>query len=398
MKKKLLSFNFIFSCIVFILILVLFFLPTGFDTYVTPNSQRGIARVLEVDNSNIYTTGGFINIGKQICEVEVIWGEYRGEKVQSINNLTGRLEFDKIFEPGDKALAVIEYREGVIRFVTLVDHFRLDTIVILFLIFILLLIVYAKWIGTRAIISFILTILSIWKILIPEILRGSNPILISMLLIIFLTIVVILLVGGLNKKSLAAILGSLSGTILTCLLAIIFSKSFNIHGAVLSFSESLLYAGYSHINLRDVLISVVFLASAGALMDLAMDIAASVNEVVEKKPDISTKEAINSGLNVGRAVVGTMTTTLLFAYTSGYLALLMYFMAQGTPVIDMLNIRYISKEIMHTIVGSFGLVTVGPFTAIISGILFTKSFKEIKEGEFLLLFRKLSFQNFLLRK
>ncbi|MFW5981755.1 MAG: YibE/F family protein [Halanaerobiaceae bacterium] len=377
MKKKFLSFNFLFSLIIFIIIIVLFIIPTGFDTYVTPDSQRSIVKVVEVDNSNIYTSGGFINLGKQICEVEVIWGEFKGTKALSNNDLTGRLEFDKIFEPGDKALAVIESKNDQIRFVNLVDHFRLDIIVILFSIFLLLLIIYAKWIGVRAIISFILTVLSIWKILIPEILRGTNPILVSMILIIFLTIIVILLVGGFSKKSLAAILGSLSGTVLTCLLAIIFSNSFNIHGAVLSFSESLLYAGYAHINLRDVLISVVFLASAGALMDLAMDIAASVNEVVEKKPDISTKEAVNSGFNVGRAVVGTMTTTLLFAYTSGYLALLMYFMAQGTPVVDMLNIRYISKEIMHTVVGSFGLVTVGPFTAIISGFLFTKSYSNI---------------------
>lgn len=117
---------------------------------------------------------------------------------------------------------------------------------------------------------------------------------------------------------------------------------------------------------------VVFIASAGALMDLAIDIAAAVNEVVERNPDISAAEAIRSGFNVGRAVVGAMTTTLLFAYTGGYIALLMVFMAQGTPVINILNLKIISKEIMHTVVGSFGLVAVAPLTAISSGLLLTK--------------------------
>ena len=211
----------------------------------------------------------------------------------------------------------------------------------------------------------------IWKFLIPLLLKGWNPIIISLFFVVTVTVVVLLLVGGLNRKSLAAIIGSISGTVLTAIMAITFGSLFNIHGAVLPHSESLLYAGYAHLNLTEVLIAVVFIASAGALMDVAIDIAAAVNEVVEKNPDISAAEAIRSGFNVGRAVVGTMTTTLLFAYTGGYIALLMVFMAQGTPVINIINLKYVSKEIMHTVVGSFGLVAVAPFTAIAAGILLT---------------------------
>ena len=76
-------------------------------------------------------------------------------------------------------------------------------------------------------------------------------------------------------------------------------------------------------------------------------------------------------MNVGRAAMGTMTTTLLLAYSGGYIALLMTFMAQGTPIDNILNYKYVSAEILDTIVGSFGLVTVAPFTAFTSGILLT---------------------------
>lgn len=79
-----------------------------------------------------------------------------------------------------------------------------------------------------------------------------------------------------------------------------------------------------------------------------------------------------SGIRVGRAAMGTMTTTLLLAYSGGYVALLMVFMAQGTPVDNILNYKYVSSEILDTLVGSFGLVTVAPFTAFTSGILLTK--------------------------
>jgi uncharacterized membrane protein len=93
---------------------------------------------------------------------------------------------------------------------------------------------------------------------------------------------------------------------------------------------------------------------------------------VLKKPEISLKEAIGSGFAVGRAVVGTMVTTLLLAYSSAYLTMLMVFMAQGVPMTNILNIKYVSAEVLNIIVGSFGLVTVAPFTALVGGFIYVK--------------------------
>ena len=105
-------------------------------------------------------------------------------------------------------------------------------------------------------------------------------------------------------------------------------------------------------------------------MDLSVDICSAVYEVVQKRPDITARAAISSGFAVGRAACGS-TTTLLLAYSGSYIALLMVFMAQGTPVEFILNYKYVAAEIVHTIVGSFGLVTVAPLTAITSGLLLT---------------------------
>lgn len=116
----------------------------------------------------------------------------------------------------------------------------------------------------------------------------------------------------------------------------------------------------------------IFLGSSGAVMDLSVDITSAVYEVVEKKPNIRPWEAVKSGMNVGRAAMGTMTTTLLLAYSGGYLALLMVFMAQGTPTEHIFNYKYVAAEIIHTVIGSFGLVSVAPFTALCAGLLLTK--------------------------
>ena len=107
--------------------------------------------------------------------------------------------------------------------------------------------------------------------------------------------------------------------------------------------------------------------------------ALTVYEVVQKKTDIRAREAIASGFAVGRAACGSTTTTLLLAYSGSYVALFMVFMAQGTPVEVMLNYKYVAAEIVHTIVGSFGLVTVAPLTAITSGFLLIRGKKEAEK-------------------
>ena len=137
----------------------------------------------------------------------------------------------------------------------------------------------------------------------------------------------------------------------------------------MAYSESLLYGGYQHLSLTRIFMAAIFIGASGAVMDLAVDITSAVNEVVEKRPDISQWEAARSGMNVGRAAMGTMTTTLLLAYSGGYVALLMVFMAQGTPIHNILNYKYVAAEMIHTLVGSFGLVTVAPLTALTSGFL-----------------------------
>ncbi|MGN0144289.1 MAG: YibE/F family protein, partial [Clostridium sp.] len=288
------------------------------------------------------------------------------------NRLSGSLERDKMFESGDKALITIDYTGDEIRLVTLVDHYRINYEIILVVIFVAVLVGFSGMVGVKAILSFILTVLAMWKLLIPLFLEGYNPIIVGMTTTIIFTCLIIGLVYGVDKKSLSAIIGALAGSTVTCFMALFFVSKFKIHGAVMSYSETLLYSGYENLNLTEIFIASIFIASSGAVMDVAVDITSAVAEIVKKKPDITKAEAVKSGINVGRSIMGTMMTTLLLAYSGGYIGLLMVFVAQGTPIINILNLKYVSSEILHTLIGSFGLVTVAPFTAIAGGILLAR--------------------------
>lgn len=363
------------SILALLIILILMVLPTGYeDAVIYKGTDRVRAEVLSTDESTV-TNNGLIRSGEQYCKVKILGGKFKGQEVNAVNMLSGSLESDKIFVKGDVAQVVISYKEKDILSVTMTDHYRLDKEIVLAVMFVVLLVFFAGKTGLRAVYSFAITVLAIWKIMVPAYLRGINPIWCGILITVFLTAMIIFLVYGFDKKTLAASSGALLGVFVTCIMGCVFTDLFKIHGAVMPYSESLLYSGYQKLNLTQIFMSGIFIGASGAMMDLAVDITSAVNEVIQKKPDIGWKEAARSGMNVGRAAMGTMTTTLLLAYSGGYIALLMTFMAQGTPIDNILNYKYVSAEILDTIVGSFGLVTVAPFTALTSAWLLTRKTK-----------------------
>lgn len=372
--------NFLLTLICGILLIgILAVVPTGYeDAVIYQGTERAVGKVTEVNNSAILTSG-LIQSGEQTCTLVIEDGIFKGKELEGVNFLSGSLEKDKVFEVGDRALLTISYEGDVVKSVVISDHYRLDREVLLLAVFALLLMVFAGKNGLQAILSFIITILAIWKILVPCYLKGYSPIWIGILITVALTAIIIFFVYGVDKRTAVGVLGSLLGVLTTCILGILFTELFKIHGAIMSNAESLLYSGYEHLDLTAIYMSSIFIGASGAMMDLAVDITSAVHEVVQKKPDIGRLEAVKSGMNVGRAAMGTMTTTLLLAYSGGYVTLLMVFMAQGTPIDHILNYKYVAAEVLDTIVGSFGLVTVAPFTAVVAGLLLTNKPKKLKK-------------------
>lgn len=375
-KEKLRYYAPVVVCLLLIVFLLL--LPTGYEGAVQyQEAERCIAEVTAVDNSAIVDTG-LVRSGEQRCTVTFLNGLFKGKTATAINLLQGSLEQDKLFAEGDTAQVVISYDGETISRVSMTDHFRVPGELLLAGLFVVFLVLFAGRTGVRAILSFALTVLAIWKLLVPMYLNGYNPIWVGLTINLLLTTLIISLVYGFDRRCASAVSGSFLGILVTCVLGVIFTDLFKIHGAVMSYSESLLYAGFQHLNLTQVFMASIFLGSSGAVMDLSVDITSAVHEVVEKKPDIRPWEAVKSGMNVGRAAMGTMTTTLLLAYSGGYIALLMVFMAQGTPTEHIFNYKYVAAEIIHTVIGSFGLVSVAPFTALCSGLLLTKKLEKRK--------------------
>lgn len=367
----------VWVCLLFIAWLAI--LPTGYQE-IYREAEQCVAKVIQTDESKIIDTG-LVRSGEQRCQLEIVSGKFKGKTAEGVNMLNGSLEQDKLFREGDRAQVVVSYNADEILMVTMIDHDRIPMELVMGAIFILFLILFAGRTGVRAVLSFFLTVLAIWKLLVPLYLKGYNPIWTGLVFTLLLSVLIIALVYGFDRRCVSAVSGTFLGILVTCLLGSLFTDLFQIHGAVMSSSESLLYAGYQDLNLTRIFMASIFIGASGALMDLSVDITSAVHEVVEKRPDIGWKEAVRSGMNVGRSAMGTMTTTLLLAYSGGYIALLMVFMAQGTPLINILNYKHVAAEMVHTVIGSFGLVTVAPFTALCAGVLLSQKKKDLEEGK-----------------
>ena len=355
-----------------ILIGILIAVPTGYeDALIYQGTERAVGKVTATDNSAIKTSG-LVQSGEQSCTLEIEDGIFKGRILEGVNFLSGSLEKDKIYKTGDRALLTISYDGDEVKSVVMSDHYRLDKEILLLMIFAVFLILFAGKNGFQAILSFVITVLMIWKVLVPCYLKGYSPVWVGIAIVTVITAIIIFFVYGPDKRTIAATSGSLLGILTTCILGICFTDLFQIHGAIMSNAESLLYSGYQDLDLTAIFMSSIFIGASGAMMDLAVDITSAIWEVIQKKPEIDWKEAMKSGIHVGQAAMGTMTTTLLLAYSGGYIALLMAFMAQGTPVDHILNYKYVAAEVLETVVGSFGLVTVAPFTAFTAGVLLTK--------------------------
>jgi uncharacterized membrane protein len=349
--------------------LALLAMPSPFSSPYAQKVERVRGLVLEVDNSRVRQYG-IVKAGGQTLRVKILEGPHAGQVVTAHNTLLGKMETDKMFREGDTALLVLDEDGESVLSATAYDHYRLDIQAALVAVFAVFLIAFAGSTGARALLSFAVALLLMWKVLFPFILIGRDPVPLALVVVTCISGVTLTLVAGINRTALVAFLGSFLGILLTCVLALVLLPHFRMHGAVQPFSETLLYSGFEFLNLNRLFIAAVFIGASGAAVDVAIDVATAMNEVVQKRPDLARGELIRSGFNVGRNMTSTMITTLLMAYVSGYMALLMVFMAQGVPPLNLLNTNYVSAEVLKTVVGSFGLVTVAPFTAIVGGLIF----------------------------
>lgn len=350
----------IYSLLTLFLILV----PTGFQRQIYHNAENAKAEVLSVNNSPVVQIG-LMRTGEQTVEVRILSGSHKGQVVNATNFLTGSLETDVFYAPGDRIFVLIENKDdGLISFVNTVDHYRLDKIAIIFAIFAILMITFSGATGMKTLMGFAFTILMLIKALVPLTLKGYPPLWVGLGVGVVISIVVILLVSGINRRSASAIVASTLSSLAILIFGSLTAGWMELDGTQLPWVESLLYAGFTNLNLSQIFLATIYLSCSGAMLDLAIDVSSGLEEIVSNKPEVTNEALIRSGYEIGKTVIGTQTTTLLLAYIGSYLTIMMVFMAQGTPIMNIMTTKAMSAEILLIFVGCIGLIFVPPITTL----------------------------------
>lgn len=312
-----------------------------------------------------------------IVKLEILSGEHKGLQLETIHGVTGNQAFDILVEPGNKVLVTIEENGEVEAFIS--EYVRDDYIKIVMALFVVLLIIVGGIKGIKTIITLVLTLGLILRVLIPGLLAGYSPILLTIVISLIITVITILIVGGMNKKSCGAIIGVLGSVLFAGLLAYFVGTKARLTGLSSEESMMLMYIPQGvDFNYSGLLFAGIIMGALGAVMDVGMSIASAIDEVKRANPLLTTKELIISGMNVGKDIMGTMSNTLILAYTGSAIPLLLLFTAYSEPYSKIINLDIIATEIIRALTGSVGLILCVPLTALISGILISKS--DVKEN------------------
>jgi uncharacterized membrane protein len=319
----------------------------------------------------------------QIVTLRILSGRHKGQEVFAPNILIGEYS-DRILRRGDRLYLTVPSKDGSIigtRPVALGEYVRTSFLLYLATGFLALMVIIGGSKGIRSAGSLILSGVLIASLLIPIFRKGYNPVWASILIATVNAVLTFMLVGGMTRKSLAGILGTLGGLVTAALLASFSSQVLRFTGldvrfGFLDLGKRLWMAKESaNWNFRGLLVSGMILGASGAIMDVGMAIASAIEEVKRANPRIGIWRCVMSGLNVGKDEMGTMANTLIFAYIGADITLILMPMIQfgeagrAYPITRVINQEAASAEIVQALTGTIGLIMAIPITALFAGFL-----------------------------
>ena len=314
----------------------------------------------------------------QNIKVKILSGEHKDKAYdsefilsQDIDNKIMAYELKK----GDTVFVELVEEAGEVKSVVTQDFVRESSMLYILLIFIVLVFIVGGFKGIRSIISLAITILIIYFVTVKWILSGGNPILVSIITSAITIVITFAIVSGINKKTITATLGTIGGIAFSGVMAIIFGNLAKLSG----FQEEAVFLSINAqnmvFNFREILYAGIIISSLGACMDVGMSIASSLDEIKKQKLNVTSKELMKSGIDIGRDVIGTMTNTLILAYVGSSLNLILMFMAANIPFEDIINKEMIVAELVSAISASMGVVFTIPITTFIYTVINNKKNK-----------------------
>lgn len=332
-----------------------------------------VTGILSDDASpDVWTEGR--RLGTQVLELELLSGEYQGRILTAQNFMNAYYNVDAGL--GDRLLVRIDLDDAGEPYVVSIPNYDRGPVLGGFLLlFAALLIVIGGKKGLKALLGLAFTLVCIWSLLIPLILDGVPPLPATIGIVVLTTAVSLLLLTGFSRKTLCATLGCVGGVAAAGLLAGVVGIITPLNGFNMPEAEELiLRAAGDGMTISGLLVCGILISSLGAVMDVAMSIASSCNELRTLNPELSARQLFRSGMNIGRDAMGTMANTLILAFAGASLNMLILFRVYDYPTLQIINSDMMAIELLQGVAGSIGIILTVPLVAAISAYVMSKSF------------------------
>ncbi|WP_371376629.1 YibE/F family protein [Sporomusa aerivorans] len=306
----------------------------------------------------------------ELVSIQLTSGPEAGKVVDTFNFVSERSAYEIRVKPGDKVIVAISHDLGKVTY-HVSDFDRFDYVYVLGGLFVLALVVFGGFIGAKSVLVIAFSILVIFKFFIGQVLINQYSLtLLTLVVAAIIAVATQLVVSGLSKKTLAAVLGTVGGVAVAGILSALSIRLMHLTGLDSEEAMLLKASALAHIDFQGVLFAGMVFGALGAVMDVTISIASAVYEVKSVQPSIGFKDLVRAGMNVGRDIMGTMSNTLILAYAGSSLPLMLLIASQqNAPMLKILNLNMIVTEFARALTGSIGLICAIPLTAVITAVL-----------------------------
>lgn len=365
-------------CIIIVVLTILF--AWFFQTYLakehsqinTDNISYQKGQVVEITKEQVeYSKELNIYLGTQEIVVKLKEGSHANKEVTMTNYITA--EHNVKVQVGSKIVVSEDAPKNIAPYYTVYNYDRSFAIGISVLLLFLIIIAIGKGKGVKAIAGLAYSLFLIICVLLPMVFSGYSPILSSIVCGILSTVVTLLLLNGSSEKTYGAILSTVLGVLISLLFFLLISAALHLNGFSVSEAEGLILIGQATgLQIKDVLFAGVLISSLGAIMDVGMSIVSSLYEVHYHNPKLSVSQLFTSGIEIGKDMIGTMSNTLILAFTGSAFITLLVFLSYQVELNQLLNSNYLAIEIAQGICGTIGIVMTVPIASFIAAVILAK--------------------------
>ena len=337
-----------------------------------PDTDSFYVRAKITDIPVDHTAGEFSGIQK--VTAVVTGGAHRGKTCELDN--PNSYHIGAYGGAGTKVVALVRLTEDGNLVGTVYNHDRTPMVLLLLGLFAVATVLVGGKKGIATLYALTFTFLCVICLYIPLLYVGCNGILAAVLTSVTILTASIYILNGWSVKTFCAMIGTTLGVALSGVLAMVIGRSFHLSGYNMDEVEALVFiANSSRLKIGDILYAGVLITSLGAVMDVSVSIVAAMDEVRQHAQNLSRKELFASGMRVGKDMIGTMSNTLILAYTGSATGIMMNAYANDMAYLRLMSYNPVIIEILCGLCGTIGVILTVPLQAFITALFFGKKKK-----------------------